>query len=184
MNDDEIIALFFARSEKAITETQARYGRTCLAIAGKFLDDGRDAEECLNDTMLTLWNTIPPERPTNLGAYAYAIIRNKALTRFDYNTAEKRNNTISAPIDELEDFLPDESVSDGVEDRQITEAINSFLRSQNEKKRYIFIRRYFYADSLNELATDVGMTVDAIRNILFRMRKQLKDKLCKDGICI
>ena len=107
MNDEQIVGLYFARAEAALTETEAQYGRLCLSVARRILPDERDAEECASDALLRAWNAIPPERPRSLGAYLARLTRNLALDRYAYNQAEKRSTALTGAFEELEPFLPD-----------------------------------------------------------------------------
>ena len=141
MKDTQIIELFFRRAGEAITHLAEKYGAMCQNIAQRILRDERDSEECVNDTWLQTWNTIPPQRPTYLGGFVGRITRNLALNRLDYNRAQKRDSTLESAFEELSGSLPDpgDMVTDEVTFRDF---LNRFLRRQSEEHRRYFLRRY------------------------------------------
>ena len=144
MQDNEIIALFFERDEKAVSELEAEYGNRLFGMAKNMLDSREDAEECVNDAYLAVWNNIPPERPDSLFAYVSKIVRNTALNRLRDDRTQKRGKGMTVCIDELEDVLPDnESVFDGIAASELSSLINRFLLSCEKDQRDIFILRYY-----------------------------------------
>lgn len=185
MNKDEkLIQLFFERNEQAIAETEAAYGRYCHSIAYRILDDEEDTRECLNDTWLRLWNAIPPERPDSLPAYIGRITRNLAINLGKKRSTLKRSgDRYAACIDELAEVIPD-AAADAYEQialKELTDAINAYLDTVDEKKRNVFVRRYFYMDSLEEIAARYRMTLSNVKVTLHRLRAGLKKDLETKG---
>ena len=182
MLDEEIIELFFTRSEEALKELRAKYGKICLQTSYNILDNYFDAEECVNDSYLGVWNAIPPTRPNPLLTYVLKIVRNVSLTRYQKNHAQKRNSSYDVAIEELEEFLaaPD-SVEAKMELNELTGAIESFLDSLNSLNRVIFVRRYWFYDNYMQIAKKVGLSEKNVSVRLTRLRKQLKDYLEERG---
>lgn len=183
MEDNAIIELFFARNENAIKETDAKYGRQLGAIAFSITDSKPDSEECVNDTYLAAWNRIPPTRPENFFAYLCRIVRNISYNSFHRNTARKRNGNTVSLDDELSEIIPDTRPSFS-DEAGLGEAIDSFLRKQDKDAQYLFVRRYFFADSLSSLSELTGMSENGIAMRLMRTRKKLKAYLEKEGFTI
>lgn len=181
MEDERIIDLYFDRDEAAITETKAKYGRLCYSIAFNILGSHPDSEECENDTYLGLWNAIPPTRPLVFSAFLSKIARNLSLKRLEAMTRQKRKATLIS-IDELADLLPDESVSDGVTDEDIGRAISNFLLGESEEARRVFIRKYFFFDSLGAIARRYRFSESKVKSMLYHTRQRLKEYLKKEGI--
>ena len=179
MDDLQIIELFFSREEAAIRETEAKYGKLCLHIAGNILGNPEDAEECVQDTYLAVWNQIPPTRPANFPAFLCRIARNLSLKKLEYNTAEKRNSDACIPLSELEGILP---AKDNVETEDLTALINAFLRTEKELSRKIFLRRYWFFDPVSEIARQFACSESKVKSILFRTRNRLREYLKKEGI--
>ena len=182
MEDKDIIRLYIDRAEDAIEKTAEKYGSLCHAIAKNVLGNDEDAKECVNDTYLAVWNRIPPEEPRSLCAYIGKIARNIALNRFDYNTASCRNGNTDVVLDELSEILPDESVDILSEGKELMGALNRFLSTEKKRARVIFVRRYFYCESIMAIAERVHMQEGAVRSSLFRMRKKLAIYLKKQGL--
>lgn len=180
MNEQEIIGLFLKRDQSAITELENMYGRYCGSIAANILAQREDREECLNDTWLKVWNSIPPTQPNSLKAFAGKITRNLALNRIRAAGAARRGTGQAA--ESLEELTRDmEPSSDNVEqafDRYIlTRAINAYLAGQSKEKRIIFVRRYFYMDSVQQIAEMTGRREGTIKSVLSRMREDLRKEL-------
>lgn len=184
MNDAAIIELFWKRSESAITETSEKYGRFCHSISYNILQNEQDVEECLNDTWLGAWNTIPPKRPSAFSIFLGKITRNLSLDKYRKYHAEKRFMTRTAEVlDELEECIScSDNVSDWLEEAYLTECIENFLYAITPEKRNIFIRRYWYLDSIKEISEDYGISESKTALVLFRMRAQLKMILEKEGV--
>ncbi len=181
MNDKDIIALYFDRAENAIAQTEERYGKRCFMLAKGILGNEEDAKECVNDALFALWNKIPPEEPAYLGAYLLKITRHIALDRFDHNTAACRNGELSLVLDELAEILPDEG-GEITEEGEIMRALNAFLETEKRENRIPFVRRYFYHESMREIADRCHMSENAVRASLFRTRKKLAIYLKKQGL--
>lgn len=181
MEDKEIIKLYLDRSESAIAETAEKYGAFCHAIARNILADDADAEECVNDAYFALWNRIPPCVPTSLKAFVGKIVRNVSLDRFDYNTASCRFDGMDCIFDEVAGMIPspDAEVSD--DNIVLTGCINAFLAGEKETSRLVFMRRYWFCDSVKEIGKRYGMSEGRVKSILFRERKRLSAYLKKEG---
>ncbi len=176
MEDYEIIALYFDRSEDAISQTQIKYGKYLKSIACRILQSEEDADECVNDMYIGAWNSIPPERPRDLKYYLAALARNIALNRFDYNTAKMRNSDSVLALDELEGCLP---TTDGAFDDAVIlkETINRFLASLDKRTRIVFMQRYWYLCSVDEIAKTNQMSVSNVKVSLHRTRNKFKQFL-------
>ncbi|MEA4966196.1 MAG: sigma-70 family RNA polymerase sigma factor [Oscillospiraceae bacterium] len=186
MEDEQIIALFFQRTETAITRLQEKYGRLCLRIAQRILPDDRDAEECVSDTCLRAWNAIPPEHPRSLSAYLARITRNLALDRYTYNAAERRSTALTCAFEELEFCLPaargdTEQAVDAMEFHQF---LNDFLRGLSSNARTFFLRRYWYGESVREIAKGCHASEEQVKTSLFRTRNRLHDAMEKEKIVL
>lgn len=186
MDDRKIIELFFARDEKALSESQSTYGGYCKSISKNILSSDEDAEEVLNDTLLSAWNTIPPEEPKSLKAYLGTLARNISLDRYRKMKAEKRGGCeVSLCLEEAEEFLADtKSVSEEYEKREFVAYLNGFLRSLPERDCDIFVRRYFYCDSTADIAKRFALKEPHVLVILSRTRKRLKNALEKGGFTL
>ncbi len=183
VDDKQIIELFFERNENAIRQTEIKYGRLCRGIASNILNDAGDAEECVNDTYLAVWNKIPPERPSNFTAFICKIARNLSLKRLEYNSAAKRNSSRNISLSELEAAIPDESISN-VEDTELGKMISEFLKNEKETARNVFIRRYYFHDGISELAEAFGFGEAKVKSMLFHTRSRLKKFLTERGVCL
>ena len=185
MNDEKIIELFFLRSEQAISELDKKYGRTCYSLSYKILNNSQDAEECVNDSYIGVWNAIPPARPDPLRAFVLKIVRNISLKRYEQNTAAKRNSHYDVAMEELEDCLASSAtIEEEIEERRLTEIIESFLGSLSEKNRVIFMRRYWFSDSYADIAKQVGLTEKNVSVRLTRIRKELREYLIEREVLL
>jgi len=184
MKDNEIIGLYWERNEAAITASADKYGDYCHSISYNILHNNEDAEECVNDTWLGAWKSMPPQRPERLSTYLGKITRNLSINRFKKYTAEKRGlgQTVLV-LSELEDCIPDQANVEQMIDEQIlVKAINDFLYAQPEQKRNIFIRRYWHLFSIKDIAVAYGISESKVASLLFRMRNDLKTYFEKEGI--
>lgn len=185
MEDAEIIALLYARKEAALTAVQEKYGPLCHRIAAGILKDPSDVPEVVNDAYLKLWNTVPPQQPQSLQAYLFGLLRHTALTRHQHNTAQKRNRFYDIAIEELAEWIP---TADGIEEtlaqRALTEALDRFLSMQTPWERWLFVRRYWYGQSVTELAQEIGKTAHYVSVRLFRLRQALRKFLKTEGVCL
>ena len=181
MEDKKIVKLLFARAENAISELSTRFGSQLHRIAYNILGNRLDAEECTNDTYLALWNAIPPVSPDPLAPYVYRTGRNTALKRLHRNTAKKRDSRYAVSFEELNGCLPGEDVEQMIDARELGRSIDRFLDTKSRENRYILIRRYWFGDSVGEIARDLKMQENAVSVRLNRIRNSLKEHLCKEG---
>ena len=208
MEDAQIIELFFARSEDAISELDMKYGKLCHKLADNILASAQDAEargsatltvrscnilasaqdaeECVNDAYLSTWNAIPPQRPESLPAFVGTLVRRCSITRYRANTAMKRNSHYDMCMEELETFLasPQQAAEEHYAARELAAAIERFLDTQSKENRVLFMRRYWYADSFAEIGKLLGITEGNARLRLTRMRKQLKTYLTEQEVLV
>ena len=182
MTDETIIELFFERSEQAIAALSEKYGGVFMKIAMNVLGDRRDAEECVNDAYMAVWNAIPPNRPERLLPYAARIVRNRAISRFR-ETGAKRRGGNEVCIDELENLPASDSTPDDyIDGRILTAYVEEFIDGLNETNRMIFVRRFWFMDSCEEIARLAGMRPGAVRTRLSRIKKELKSFLKGKGV--
>jgi RNA polymerase sigma-70 factor (ECF subfamily) len=180
MEDSQIIALFFARSEQALRALQDKYGGLCRSVVSNILPDMRDVDECISDTYLRIWRSIPPQHPQRLDSFVARVARNAALDRHDYNRASIRNSSLTLAYEELEYVLP--SHDGGVDAVAFRTFLNQFLRSQKKDARIMFIRRYWYGDSIQQIAGAFGCGEEKVKSVLFRIRNKLREAMIKEGI--
>lgn len=181
MDDRHIIRLLFSRTEQAIEALANAYGKRLYSIARNILGSDRDAEECVNDTYLALWNAIPPEEPDPLCAYAYRVGRNTALKRLRSNTAAIRRADYDLSLEELADCIPAGDLWEQMEARELGALLNRFLDGQSKDNRVVFVRRYWFGDSVKNIARDLGLKERTVSARLSRTRAALKDYLNKEG---
>ena len=203
MEDAQIIELYWARDERAITETDGKYGSYCRAIAHRIVHSAEDTEECVNDTYLHTWNAIPPTRPDILKLYLARITRNLSFNRYKALHAAKRGGgEIDAALDELSEcvaaagtrgaVLTGASTGDYMDSpqeqslvaKELTQCINDFVKSLPERDAGLFLRRYFYTEGVREIAAASGLTENNVSVILNRTRKKLKEHLAAEGYVV
>ncbi|MBR0063366.1 MAG: sigma-70 family RNA polymerase sigma factor [Oscillospiraceae bacterium] len=185
MEDSKIIALFHERSEQAIAELDRKYGAAVRGTAAHILNDRQDTEECVNDAYLAVWNTVPPQKPAHLVSYVCAIARNLAVNRYHARHAKKRSADYELALDELEECIPSgKSVETELEAKELGEAINRFLAALGREDRILFVRRYWYADSVSELAARTNSSPNRVSVRLFRLREKLRKSLMKEGLLV
>ncbi|MBR3767034.1 MAG: sigma-70 family RNA polymerase sigma factor [Clostridia bacterium] len=183
MDDSKIIALFNERSQLGLTELSQKYGKLCLKIAENILKNREDSEECVNDAYLAVWNTVPPENPDPLKTYLLKIVRNTAIKKYHSNTAVKRNSFYDTALEELENILfHKDTVETELLLKELSEAVNSFLRDTSKENRVIFLRRYYFGDSVKDIAEITGNTPHFVSVRLSRTREKLKKYLQKEGL--
>lgn len=183
MEDEKIIGLYWERNEDAITETSAKYGKLFFRIASNILLNHEDSEECVNDTYLGLWNAIPKERPSPFSVFASRITRNLALKKYEYFSAAKRNPEVVCSFEELGDCVSGrEYVENEVENHRIERLIDTFLWQLGEEKRNIFLRRYWYFDSIDAICKRTGYSQSKIKSMLFYTRQKLRNYLESEGV--
>ena len=181
MEDKDIIALYWARSEEAIRRTAEKYGAYCSRIIRRVLGDGRDAEECLSDTWLGAWNAMPPQKPARLPPFLGRIARNTALDRYDYNSAQRRDGGFEAVLEELGDCVGGTPREEDFDFLRLGEAISGFLDTASPAARLVFLRRYWYCDGVAEIAAGTGYSQSKVKSLLHRTRRGLKEHLRKEG---
>ena len=183
MDDAKIVQMYFDRDQQAIPATADKYGNYCTSIAKNILGNHEDAEECVNDTYLNTWNSIPPHRPKILATFLGKIVRNLAFNRYKYNTADKRGGgELPAVLEELAGCVSGkDNVEQAYEYKELVAAINDFLRALPAEKRNIFVCRYWYTDSISDIAARYSMTYAAVSMTLNRLRTKLHDYLIERG---
>lgn len=186
MCDEEIVGLFWKRDQQAIQAAAERYSAYCKTIALQIAGNLQDAEECVNDTFLQAWNSIPPHKPKMLSTFLGKITRNLALNRYRAQKAQKRGcGAFPLLLEELSELVSgSDSVEHEVDRRALAEEINCFLGRLSAKKRYIFMRRYWYADSVTEIAGQCGMSENHVSVTLNRLRKALRKQLMERGFVL
>ena len=185
LEDESILDLFFERSEQAVAELERKYGGAVRRTAANILRDRLDVEECLNDTWLAAWNAIPPQRPDPLVSYVCRIARNLAVKRYRANTALRRNGNYDLVLDELEECIPSGmDVESELASRELTAAINRFLETLTREDRVLFVRRYFFADPVAQIAAATNASPNRTSVRLFRLREKLRKYLQKEGLSV
>lgn len=184
MEDAEILALYWARNEDAIKETDAAYGRKLHVLSDKIVQNHEDSQECVSDTYMRAWDTIPPQRPNYFFAYLAKICRNFSLGRLAWKGAAKRNANIVSLTQEMEQCIPDRSHENKLEGEEIGRVLNRFLDSISLESRLVFMRRYWYADSVREIAVRYNFSESKVKTQLHRTRNMLHRYLESEGIYI
>ena len=183
MDNSKIIELFFERSEQAIVELSKKYGSVCNRVAYNILNNRLDAEECVNDAYLAVWNVIPPQRPNPLLSYVCRIVRNLALKKYHANTAWKRNSMYDVCLDEIANYFPSSSsVEEEVGAHEVAKMIDKYLETLDQQSRIMFVRRYWHADSIEDIANLFHISKHNVSVRLYRIRKNLKKYLIKEGV--
>ena len=177
MNDQDIIDLYFARDEQAIAETDKSYGNVCMQVSMNILDSRPDAEECVNDTYLHTWKSIPPTKPGSLCAFVCRITRNLSLNRLRDLRREKRNSELTVSLDELEACIPAAAEDAG----ELSTLLNDFLEGLDETNRVLFMGRYWYSYAIDDLAAPMGLTDKAVYMRLHKTREKLRTYLAERG---
>ena len=177
MDDNKIIALFFARNQDAIRHTDAAYGRRLFCLAERIVQNDQDAEESVSDTYWQAWNTIPPQKPRYFFAYLAKICRNFAFKKLDWKNAQKRKAEIVALTQEMESCIPDTA-----RENELGRLLDAFLRTQTPENQMVFLRRFWYADTIGEIAARYGISESAVHMRLNRTKNRLSAYLAKEGI--
>lgn len=181
MDDKTIIAQLWTRTEQVLETIAAKYGKRLYHTAMNILASRPDAEEAVNDTYMALWNTIPPQKPDPLSAYVYRTGRNIALKKLRFLTAQKRNTQLEISLEELSDIFPAPSIEQLLDARELGQAMDRFLSKVSKENRILFVRRYWYGDSVRSLAKAFGLSENNVSVRLSRLRGQLKDYLNQEG---
>ena len=185
MEDKDIIELYWSRSQLAIAETAAKYGKQLHTLTERILYNHEDSEECINDTYHTTWNTLPPKRPDYLFAYLAKLTRNFCFGKLDYQKAKKRDAELVELSTELENCIASpNNCEQNLENRELGRLISQFLREQPQQMRQVFIRRYWYMDSINDICVSFDLSQSKVKSILFRMRGKLREYLEKEEIAL
>jgi len=186
LRDEEIIDLYWQREERAISETDIKYGRYCYAIAKNILKTTEDSEECVNDTWMHAWNAMPPERPNFLKLFLAGITRNLSLDTYKRNHAKKRGgDEMALLLDELEECIPSSrSIDEEMEAKELGKIINGFLNTLPERERYVFVRRCYFVESNQAIADKYNLSEQNVRVILNRTRKKLRAYLTREGYAV
>ncbi|MBR6825765.1 MAG: sigma-70 family RNA polymerase sigma factor [Oscillospiraceae bacterium] len=184
MEDREIIALFWQRKEEALDCVERKYGAELHSFAASFLDSDPDGAECVNDAYFRAWNTIPPKEPASLKAYLYKLLRSACTDCFRRDRAQKRGGSgYRASLEELEGVVSGGTEPEKALDLKLLGAsVEDFLRKQSPEKRQIFLRRYYFADPLEEIAADYGCSLSRVKSLLHRLRMGLKEHLRKEEL--
>lgn len=186
MRDTEILDLYWAREERAISETQLSYGSYCYSIAWHILYDREDSDECVNDTWLRAWNAIPPKRPNRLAMFLGTITRNLSLDRWkEKHTMKRGNGEMMLALDELAECVPDmRSTEEEVEAAELERMMNDFLHTLPERECNVFLRRYWFVEEYGEIAKRYGMKLNTVKTSLFRTRGKLREYLEREGVIL
>ena len=185
MDDEKIIEMLFSRAEESISVIDEKYGAACKKIAKDILGNEQDAEECVSDAYLGVWNTVPPERPKPFSTFLYRILRNLSLKKLTANKAKKRSAVFEELITELEDYLPStETVEKRMEQMELAKAIDEFLETLTPDNRKVFLRRYWFSESYEQIANDLCMSVGNVSMRLVRTREKMRKFLEERGIDI
>jgi RNA polymerase sigma-70 factor (ECF subfamily) len=185
MDDARIIELYWQRDERAVSESRAKYGGLLMRIAVNILQNAEDGEECVSDTYIRAWDTMPPQRPHSLAAYLGRIVRNLSVNRWHTLRAQKRGGGAELLLSELEECAPaNASAEQEAERAELTAAIDRWLRSLSRSDRALFLRRYWYGDAVNMLAEECGVTPRALASRLYRLRQGLRRELEKEEIFV
>ena len=186
VSDSEIVELYLERDERAIKLTEIKYSKQLFRIANNILNDKCDSDECVNDTYLGAWNSIPPQIPKSLFAYLSKLVRNFAITLYRKNTSQKRGRSeLDVSLSEIEDILADgSSVEREAQSRALSDIINAFLSELEKDERFIFVSRYYFSYSVSDIANRVGESDTKIYKKLAHLREQLKKKIEKEGFAV
>ena len=184
MDDTKIIDLFWARNEEAILQTDKAYGRKLYVLANKILNNREDAQECVSDTYMKTWESIPPQRPNYFYAFLASICRHLSFHKIDWKLAAKRNAEVVALTQEMEMCIPDISRNQELEALELRRVMNAFLESLPKETRLIFLRRYWHVDTIAEIAARYGMTESKVKMQLSRTRNKLRSFLESEGIYV
>lgn len=180
LSDPEIVVLFAQRSQGAISALNDKYGKLCKYIAKNILNNEEDAEECINDSYFAFWEQVPPKNPDPIVAYLSRLVRNISIKRYHANTAQKRNKTYDLALEELVDMISGgESLEDVVIGQELGELLNEFLRQEKDEVQVLFVRRYFYGESVADIADKYGLKPNSVTVTLKRARKRLEEFLLK-----
>lgn len=185
MEDRAIVDLYWQRSDRAISETEAKYGRYCRTVAFNLLNSIEDSEECVNDTWLRAWNLMPDKRPALLSAFLGGITRNLAISMYRRRTSKKRGGGETAlALEELSSCIPsDADPQREYESREFARALGRFVSGLPEAERRVFVSRYWYLASLEDISRCAGFSLSKTKSMLLRIRGRLREYLREEGLC-
>ena len=183
MEDAQIIELYFKRDEQAIAKTDRKYGKALKALSMRILTDEADSNECVNDTYLKAWNTIPPTNPSNLSAYLHRIVRSVSIDRFRARKSEKRRmGEYAFSLDELSQCIAGEETPElAMQAQELEKLIEAFLQDLRKEKRQIFLCRYYFLDPIKTIASNFQMSESKVKSVLYRLRCELRERLEQEG---
>ena len=182
MEDRQIVDLFWDRSEEALRQTDIKYGKMLFSVSLDLTRSRQDSEECVNDTYLKAWNSMPTDRPDMLGAYLTKIIRALSVDRYRRERAGKRGG-VAAVTEELTELIPSDFSIDGyIDNEELKRTLNTFIAGLDKEKRVIFVKRYYFCSDIDTIARQTGLGVSAVKTALFRMREKLKEELERQGL--
>jgi RNA polymerase sigma-70 factor (ECF subfamily) len=183
MSDEEIVELYWQRDEQAIKATDIKYRKNLISIATNILHDKCDSEECLNDTYIGAWNSIPPAKPAFLQSYLATIMRRTAINRFNANQTQKRIvSEFTVSLSELEDIIKSESdIGAEADEKELAKTISEFVRSLPERQMYIFVGRFYMAESIPKISREIGCSVSTVKREIRVIKEELKKKLEGEG---
>lgn len=184
MTDDQILDLYWSRNEQAIACTDHVYGHKLLNVAGRILDDYQDSEECVSDTYMKAWRVIPPQRPAYFFPFLAKICRHLAFGKLDWDNALKRKAEVVTLSDEMQLCIPDRGWERKIEGQEIGHLLNEFLAVLPKESRQIFLRRYWYAESISEISRYFGISQSKVKTSLHRTREKLRTYLQREGIAV
>ena len=184
LTDEQILVMYRARDEQAPAYLQQKYGRLCLHIAKNILGNWADAQECVNDAYLALWEVLGQQQPDSLMTFTGSVVRNLSCKRYRYLRAQKRNAQFDLVLDELAECVGQSHVEQDGDVSETVRCIDAFLRKEKPITRHVFVRRYWYADSIAQIAQTFGMSEEKVKSMLYRMRKRLRAHLHEEGVQI
>ena len=186
LDDEKIVGLYFDRNEKAIDETDFKYGKYLFSVAYNILCDRLDCEECMNDTYLDVWNAIPPTRPNSFSVFLTVIMRRTAINKYHSNTKKSRvPSNLTLSLSDIEDFVCDDGdIDEEFDAKQLGERLSSFINSLDKRGQYIFISRYYMSEKISQIAKDLKISKSTVEKKLYNIRQSLKEMLIRWGYII
>lgn len=185
LSDDEVVALYFKRDEQAIIETDRKYRDFLISVAYRIINDHLDCEECLNDTYLSIWNSVPPTKPSPLKSFAAAIMRRKALDKFRQKNSQKRiPPALVGSLSDFEYFLSDDSIDDEINRADLARIISDFVKGLPERRRYVFVTRYHMGQTVAEISKALGCSSSMVNKEIAEIKSSLMEILTEEGFIV
>ena len=185
LSDDEVVELYFKRDERAIQETDRKYRDFLISVAYRIINDHLDCEECLNDTYLSIWNSVPPTRPSPLKSFAAAIMRRKALDRYRQKNSQKRiPPALIGSLSDFEYFLSDESIDDEINKNDLARLMSDFVKGLPERRRYVFVTRYYMGQTVAEISQALGCSSSLVNKEINEIKRELTEILTEEGFIV